>query len=100
MIPTHLLLELQAAATPFLSSTTQISNGRRSRLRSAVVAVVNASNEPVQPQMVTTQHQALSALRLHLARCHALGIPWNVIVAAVNRDHAGSGHEEPYRRIG
>lgn len=98
MTATHLLLELQAAATPFLSATTQISNGRRARLRSAVVAVVNASNEPVQPQMVTTPNQALSALRLHLARCHALGIPWNAIVAAVNRDPAGADADQLYRR--
>jgi hypothetical protein len=66
------------------------------RLRSAVSAVVRANGQPPTPPFITTHAEALSALRLHLARCHALGVPWNAVVALVNgpADRA----DEIYRR--
>lgn len=96
MIATKLLLELEAASTPFLFAASQISNGRRVRLRSAVSAVVLANRQPPTPPFITTHAEALSALRLHLARCQALGVPWTAVVALVNgpADRA----DEIYRR--
>lgn len=91
-----LLLELQNAAQPFLSSSQQATKGRRVRLRDAVVAVVRANGLPPTPPFVATHAEALSGLRLHLARCQALGVPWTAVVALVNgpADRA----DEIYRR--
>jgi hypothetical protein len=91
-----LLLELQNAAQPFLSANQTATNGRRVRLRNAVGAVARAAGQPPSPAFVATHTEALSALRLHLARCQALGVPWTAVVALVNgpADRA----DEIYRR--
>jgi hypothetical protein len=91
-----LLLELQNAAQPFLSASQQASNGRRVRLQKAVGAVARANGSPPTPPFVVTHADALSGLRLHVARCVALGVPWTAVVAVVNGppDRA----DELYRR--
>lgn len=90
------LLELQNAAQPFLSASQMATNGRRARLRHAVVAVAKAQGQAPTPPFVTTHAEALSALRLLLARCQQLGVPWTAVVALVNgpADRA----DELYRR--
>lgn len=80
------LLELHAAATPFLRQRTFAGQAERERLRRAVVTVMCERGMIVPADLITSEEEALDALRAIVGRCMALRCSWPEIVAIVNRE--------------
>jgi len=81
------LLELACAAEPFLRAGALLTNGRRLRLRLALVAVIAAETGLMPPALLINQAEALAALAALLHRCEVLRVPWAEVVALVNRGY-------------
>lgn len=82
------LLELHCAAAPFLRRRTIKDAADRERLRRAIFAVLHDAGAIVPADLISTDAEALEALRQLIARMKAMNTRWNEVVAIVNREPA------------
>lgn len=82
----NILLELHAAAAPFLRAGEHCTAARRQRLRQAVAAVLKEGRIALPPDQITKPYEALDALRAVIDRCTELRVQWPDVVAIVNRE--------------
>jgi hypothetical protein len=81
------LLELHAAAQPFLRGRRHAEAEHRDRFRRALLAVLKERGAPIPVALVETPAEALATLGDVLKRCEALRVNWADIVALVNREY-------------
>ncbi len=85
------LLELHAAAAPFVAGRDYRHAAARQRLRQALVALLRQHDAPTPAELIDDKVEALTALRRLIQRCADLGVAWPDVVAIVNRDWEGDG---------